>query len=1839
MAGILGKYPSNATSSILSGMPAAPPAPQAPQAPRGPNLRRLGDIPATRQMLYDRVLRAASNLLPVQNVRHSLELTNVHYTDPADRSIAERKQAIIANQSLARRLRGTWLLRDRATGNVLDKKTTTLAHIPHMTDAGTFVHNGNEYVVSHQMRLKPGIFTRVKENGEIESHINVIGKGMAHRYFLDPAKGVFYARIGQAKIPLMPLLRALGAQDKDLREAWGDELLSANYQADTPAALNKFFDKLVKKVEPGTNPDRRQLLVAAISGMELDPDVVEATLGKRFTNLGLDAILATTRKLAAVSRGEEEVDDRDHLAFQTIVGPEDLFAERLEKDAGGLRRLLLHKASFRGDLRGMPTNALNKQIESLLLSSGLGAAIEEINPSEIYDKQTKITRLGEGSIGSIDAIPDEARAVQPSHFGFVDPLRSPESFRVGVDLNLARAIQKGDDGRIYAPFVDVKTGEMLLRSPQDLAKKVVAFPGEMTRYGTYYAAAMQNGRIRYVPKDKVDYALPHFEDAMSPLSNLVPLKSAIKGQRAVMGSRMITQALPLASPEAPLVQSGMPGRPARSFEEEYGVQMGALRATGNGVVQAVEDHAVTVRYRDGTTKTHELYDNLPHARKTFLHQTPTVQPGQPVREGDLLARSNYTTDDKGVTALGVNARVAWIPWAGANHEDAFVISESMAKKFSSVHMYNHTLDFDEGYKTGRGSFVSLFPSKFNRAQLETLDDTGVVRPGTVLQYGDPLIVAAKPRQTGHHKVHKRGSPSFVDVSETWSHRAPGLVTDVVAGPKSATVLVKSMMPMEVGDKFSDRHGGKGVVAKILPDDQMPILADGQPAEVAQNPLGIVSRTNPAGIVETVLGKIAAATGRPYKIPDFEDIDDLTEFAIGELRKHGLKDVEHVIEPRTGRKIPNVLTGNRFYMKLHHTAESKTQSRATGGYTSAGEPAKGGPSGSKKLALLESNALLSHGALGVLQDASLVRGQRNEDFWLAYMQGHAPPKPKVPLVYQKFVNELKAAGINVVPDGPNLNIMALTDRDVKALAGGRELKNGETVRLDQGLKPVTGGLFDPTLTGGHQGDRWSFVRLQEPMPSPVMEEPIRRLLGLTQAKFLDVLAGKERLPTGTGPRAIQQALSEINLPREIAAARMTITSGKRTARDQAVRKLGYLKSCQQLGIHPRDWMLSAVPVLPPRFRPISVMEGTGTPLVADLNYLYRELIDANDNLRDMTKRVADVGDERLAVYKAFQAVTGLTDPTHPKLVEKNVQGILKGIFGSSPKYGTLQRRLISSTTDLVGRATVTPDPDLDMDHVGLPENKAWEVYKPFVIRRLRRRNLPLLEAARHFQDRTPLARQELLAEMGERPVIVNRAPVLHRFGIMAFWPRLVKGDVLKVSPLIVTGFNADFDGDSCSLDTRLVLRIDGQVTSMSAREFLAEHLAMPTDKYAARIWQLQRVETIGRAGEWAPVKSFSLHPHANELWQITLRDGQCLKVTGDHSLLVNGDSVRPSELAVGDTLDHAKLPDSPRFLYSSPWENGYLDGYFIGDGCVNEDVVAFASAERDYREQLREYIRATRQLHANVSDKHNYIHVGSQRWAEELLTTFGRYANGKHISDLIFNREEEYLFGFLGGYIDSDGSVEKTASGSYLARIWSVSFDLIRDTSFICYTLGIPHSLRFRNRGKKTPAWVLNIGRDGIRILVARFRQRSRKLDKLNTAMLEYASRKTEKRAFLHQAYRVEKIERIPAEGWVCDIEADGAFAVENGILIHNTMQYHVPATQAAVEDAAERMLPSRNLLSPADFKTPVHKPGQEYVGGLYSATAPPAGKQRPHRFIDARSAIEAYRRGDIPINAAVEIVT
>lgn len=1376
------------------------------------------DVNALRSGIYSGVRNAYASAYPIENKTMRLELSDVDYDDPVEVApIATQRKAILAGHSLTRPLSGTWRLVDKSTNNVLQEARGRVADVPQMTQRGTFIYRGNEYTLAHQARLLPGVYTRRKENGELESHFNIMpGSGPSFRVFMEPETGVFDVTIGQSKIPLYPLLRDLGVRDHDLKSVWGNELLNVNAQQANKPATEKAYEKLVNtrlktelKVDESSLASKAAAVLTALRRMQLDPVVTKSTLGTEYSAVDLPVVLAATKRLLDIRRGAADTDDRDNIAYQKIMGPADLFAERVKSDVGGIAQRLLWRATFkRGLAPVLAHRARNKQLESVLLSSGLGMPLEESNPLDIYDQLQRVSRMGYGGIPDTDAIPDESRAVQPSYLGFVDVVRTSESAKAGVDNRTSFMARRGTDGKMYGEFID-KSGKPRLVSSTDAARSVIAFPGELQRAVAEKrpVQALVKGRIKYVQPNEVDFELAAPEHMLSTLAHVVPYISSLKGHRTNMVARMVTQALALRDPEAPLVQTRMPGKPDSSFEQFLGEKTGIVRADAVGTVAKVDGDTVVVKTADGL-KRYELYNNFPFNRRGFVHSRPAVKPGDIVKPGQLLASTNFT-DANGELGLGKNLRTAYLPYKGMTVEDAIVISESAARKMASEHMYQHNLDIEDTDKIGKNNFISLFPSTYSKQQLDRFTDDGVIKTGTIVRKGDPLILGVTARAPKGQGVLARSSKQrFADNSRVWEYDDEGVVTDAHIGPRSANVVVKAYRPSLVGDKLTMRFGGKGVISQIVPDDKMPRNEAGEPMELLIHPFGTISRSNPAAILELALGKAMAKLKTKARVASFQDVSNLSEVREA-LRKAGLKDdgTETLLDPERNANLKNVLSGVQYWMKLHHSAEDKVDARGDeGGYTADNTPSKGGEGSAKRLGGLETMSLLSAGAVNILRDAKLVRGQRNDDFWRAFRLGYPPPTPNTSFVYRKFMDDLRAAGINVKRDGNYVHIMALTDKDIDKMSHG-PVKNAETMDFES-MKPLSGGFFDMGLTGGADGTGWSHIELGEPLPNPVFEESIRKLLGLTEQKLEDVLAGKASLPTGTGPSALQAALKHIDIDKHIEAQKAIVKDGAKSKRDDAIKRLRVLTMFKKTGIKPEELMLTKVPVMPPAFRPIGRGPRNMT-MVSDPNYLYREVFLASDNLRDAKREFGEngAGEDRLALYNAFKALVGLSDPLQPKLQEKRVSGILSHAMGlrSSPKTSVFQRKLIGSSTDVVGRAVITPDPSLTMDQVGIPEEAAWNLYKPFVIRSMLRHGIPAVQAVRMTLNREREARDALQREMEARPVLINRAPTLHRFGIMAAMPVLAKANTLQVSPTVISGFGADFDGDSQNFTSILCLR--------------------------------------------------------------------------------------------------------------------------------------------------------------------------------------------------------------------------------------------------------------------------------------------------------------------------------------------------------------------------------------------------------------------------------------------------
>lgn len=1341
------------------------------------------DYASVRQRILDNTRNAMTQRFPLENDRYKLEAVDLEY-DPKIPTLKDEKQAILQNGSVTAKLRGKWRLTDKESGAVQISKPRVLMNVPWMTERGTFIRNGSEKTINYMFRLTPGIYSRKKDNGMFEAHVNPKqGTGGQFKIELDPKSGIFRVKQGTRGYKLYTLLKRSGVTDDQIKKSWGADMLEINRRASDIQQPTQTYQGGIPKVAADKAADYDALL-EKLMRTELDPVATEITLGKPHPKLTPETLLAGSSKVLRLSRGESEEDFRDGLEFQKIDGPADYFAERIIRDGGGLARGLLWRASRKGSLDDIPAAPLNKHVDSIFNESRHAGYIDGSSLFSAIDLSTRISRIGEGGISGSRTAPSETRAVQDSFAGFIDPVRSVESVRVGLDMYLGSGVRKGDDGKLYTKMLNARTGKEEWVDSLTAARSKVATRAEHDSKGGYIPAMHGSKGIKIVPKKDVDYYIMDTSAMFSIGANSVPGKSGIMANRLHMGGKYGTQSMPLVHREAPLVRSRQ-GDGVN--EEQVGALMGVRRSDITGRVVKVTKDEVTVASPAGEKKTYELYDNFPFNQKGYLRSIPKVKVGDEVKKGGLLATTNFT-DDQGAAAQGRNLRVAYINWKGHTFEDAIAISESAAKKLAAEKMYKNRVPVSNNTEFSKKEFMGKFSGKYTKDQMSTIGEDGLVKPGTVLRKGDPMVVAVRHNEP---KPGSLGRRTRTDISETWNHDYEGVVVESMKGDKHATVYTRANVPMKTGDKMSSRYAAKGVV-NVLPDNEMPLDADGNPIDVLLSPLGLISRVNPSQVVEAMAGKIARKTGKPEVLDGFEG--DMIDKYDRKLKENGLTPTETLYDPRTGRKIPEVLTGEAFYYRLMHMSEDKGSGRGVGAATGEDTPARGGKGGAPFIGGLHTSALVSHNAMKVLKDAKLIRGQANDDFWRDFRMGKTPKMPGTPLVNNKFYAHLKGAGINVDLQADEAHFFGMTNEQARKLSRGHELKVARTYN-QKNMQPIDGGLFDPKLFGAN-GNDWAYIQLDEPLPNPVMEPAIASILGLTQKKFNAVMSGEEELNGKKGGGAVAAALEKLDMAKEIKSALVDLKTASPSKKDKALKRYRFLKSMEEQEVHPKDFMMDRVPVLPPKFRPVTQLDGTN--ITADANIMYRGLMFARDDLRQAKERLPGklLDRARKKIYANYKALTGMYNPDDAKLEEKGVQGLLKWVFGKKgSKYGAYNRRVLGTAQNIAGRGVVVPNPAMPLNKMGIPIKDAWKVFEPFVVRNMVRSGYTPLSAIRLVNDKDKKAENFLREAVKERPIIVNRAPTLHKYGVMAFEPVLVKGNSVQVSPSVVTPYNMDFDGDT------------------------------------------------------------------------------------------------------------------------------------------------------------------------------------------------------------------------------------------------------------------------------------------------------------------------------------------------------------------------------------------------------------------------------------------------------------
>jgi DNA-directed RNA polymerase subunit beta len=1404
-----------------------------------------------REHIRKRVIEGVQSVFPMKVKDYTVEVQNatVHAEDYSSR---EQKDAILRGKTLQEALKADVLLKD-ADGKIIEeKKNVTIAQIPYFTPRHTFIVDGNEYVIANQRRVRPGVYTRVRGNEELEATFN-LSKGSNFRLNMDPAKGHLYMEYGTSKIPLYATLKGLGVTDTEMKAHWGAGVVDLNKDAfakKQDSSIKKLYEKLIPSYRQTVTTSEgmaRAISEEYETNTSMDADVNQRTLGYGYKKVTPQALLVASQKLLDVHRAGVTTDDRDSLGFQTLHGVEDFLKERVGLEARNLRRKMTIKASGgqKPSLdRILPASPFTRSLRGFITTANLSAIPTQINPVEILDTASRITSLGEGGISSERAIPGEARNLHSTHFGVIDPARTPESGKAGVDLRAALWTQRDENGRVYTKLRNVRTGRVEDVPVDKLEVSTIAFPGEMRR--STGIGVLQKGFVTSVKKSDVDYEMTHASSMYGPTTNLVPMPESLQGNRIVMGSKMQTQALPLLTREAPLVQVGSFNR-GRTMEDEIADLIVPV-APVSGIIRKVDKDYIYIepektkhsevqpiylreasyvmmdKTAAGTTPLIKVHydDNFPLASKTYLHNNVQVKAGDRVTKGQQLADSNFTMDGK--LALGKNLVVGYMAYKGLNSNDAVVISESASVKLTSEHMYKEMMLIDSDMVLDVRKYRAQFPSTWTAAQLANLDEQGVAKSGVTVNPGDPIIIAlrkatptAEMQMLG--RLHKTLAHPYREEVITWIHRSPGTVFDVINTGSRVVVTIKTQETAGVGDKISGRYGNKGVIAKVIPDDQMIRTKDDKPLDILMTSAGIISRVNPAQIIETAVSKVALKTGKPVIIDSLSGQNNV-QWAKDLLKKHGISDKEIVHDPTENKDIvgpdgKGIMVGPQYILKLFKSTETNYAAHGVEDYDVNQQPAKGGGEESAKgLGRLEIQTLMAHNARNVLQEAATLKGTRNDEFWRAYQLGQPLPKLKSSFAYDKFRGMLQGAGIQVDKSGNNLLLRPLTDNDIKKMSAGA-IKSPTMVR-ERDLKPEKNGLFDPVITGGANGDRWSHVDLREPILNPTFEEPVRRLLGLTQADLRKQLSDE-------GGSGIRRRLDKLDLGKKERELKETVRNATGASLDDAVKQMKYLQALKKENLTPAEaYILSKLPVIPPVMRPVLPSTGKRDLLVSDANYLYRDAMLANEVLGEMknTKLPEEIGRARLGMYDATKAVFGLADPVSPQLQGRKAKGFITTISGKgSPKGGFFHGKLLRMPQDLSGRGTAVPDLTLGMDQVGLPEDMVWSTFGPHIIRRMVQNGYKALDAKQMIEDKHPVARDAMMAETKIRPVLVNRAPTLHRHGIVGAYVVPVPGKTIRVNPFIEEGMNLDYDGDALQIHVPVQDKAVNEIKGMTMSNML------------------------------------------------------------------------------------------------------------------------------------------------------------------------------------------------------------------------------------------------------------------------------------------------------------------------------------------------------------------------------------------------------------------------------------
>ncbi len=1087
------------------------------------------------------------DISPIEDYTGNLAIVfgDFKFDEPTN-TIAECREKDI---TYSRPLNVTVAFQNRETGEIREQ-TVFMGDFPWMTDRGTFIINGTERVVVTQLVRSPGAY--VMEPKDREKQVFIANLMPSRGSWLEleiDKKGRVYARIDRKrKLPVTVLLRAMGfVTDEEILNLFDNSVyIRHTIESDTEPTRTEegALIELFKKQRPGEPPSvdaARNLL----EQLFFDPKRYDLTrVGRYKLNARLDLdvdldfrvltkddIVALIKELVSLPRllgVPEEIDEENPIkdyAAEAITYPRDPISDHLDEyEHFGNRRLRtvgeLIQDAFRVGLYRMErvvrerlttedSDAITPQTiinirpvvaaqKEFFGSSQLSQFMDQTNSLAGLRHRRRLSALGAGGL-TRERAPIEVRDVHPTHYGRMCPIETPEGPNIGLIGSLSSHAQISEHGFVTTPYRVVKDGVVTdevvhMDATQEEDHTIAQANAEVDQKtsklkGPLVECRSRDGEYVIVPPKEVELMDVSPTQIWSVTTALIPFLEHDDANRALMGSNMQAQAVPLLKPEAPLIGTGMERRAAVDTGD-------VILAEADGEVTYVDAERVVVSHGQKKDE-YELNKFMRSNQGTIIDQAPIVASGQKVKSGDVLADGSSTTG--GEIALGKNCLVAFMSWEGYNFEDAIILSNRLFKEdeLTSIHIEEYEIDA-RTTKLGDEEITRDIPNR-SEESLRNLDERGIVRIGAEVVSGDLLVGKVTPKGetelTAEEKliraIFKEKAREVRDTSLKVPHGEGGVVIDVITFDRDAgddlapgvnslvRVFVAKKRKIAEGDKLAGRHGNKGVISKIVPEEDMPFLEDGTPVDVILNPLGVPSRMNIGQVLETHLGWVAAngwyddgsdaykerARNRNrvnvatsvFDGATVADVDNALlawskeneargiDLGIDESEREGSKvmGTAQLYNGRTGEPFEGKVTiGYMYILKLLHLVDDKIHARSTGPYSLVTQQPLGGKAqfGGQRFGEMEVWALEAYGAAYTLQEMLTVKSDDTVGRVKAYesiVKSENIPEPSVPESFKVLLKEIQSLSLdaNLVADDGEVE---LGEEDDELLRAAEEL---------------------------------------------------------------------------------------------------------------------------------------------------------------------------------------------------------------------------------------------------------------------------------------------------------------------------------------------------------------------------------------------------------------------------------------------------------------------------------------------------------------------------------------------------------------------------------------------------------------------------------------------------------------------------------------------------------------------------------------------------------------------------------------------------------------------------------